>query len=169
MIAAAIYRDGALNRIVGVPDHPSILANTGPDEVGYAVPQQAVMTFPIDIPMIRAFYHERIDQEAGAFRSRFITDVPGQAQTYVRKEIEARSWVEGDEASNPDAYPFMIAEAAIRSVPIEQVRDEIMAQVNALAPIAALIEAKRIYAKRAVDDAADIPAIASAAAIDWLA
>ena len=169
MIAAAIYKDGQLNRVVSVPDHSAITSNVGEGEVGFAIPAQAAHFLPIDLNLIRAFYHERIDQEAGAFRSRFITDVPGQAQTYVRKEIEARSWVEGDEVSNPDAYPFMIAEAAIRSVPIEQVRDEIMAQVNALAPIAAMIEAKRIYAKRAVDDAADIPAIASAAVVEWLA
>ena len=168
MIAAAIYRDGALNRIVGVPDHPSILANTGPDEVGYAVPQQAVMTFPIDMPMIRAFYHARIDQEAGEQRGKFITDVPGQAQTYQRKEAEARAWTEGDEVANPDAYPFMIAEATLRGVSVAQVRDDILAQVNALTPIAALIEARRICAKRAVDAAPDIPAIAQAATVDWM-
>ena len=167
MIAAAYFRDGTTTRIIGVPDYPSLIANTEAGEIGYEVPLLAVSEFPIKLDMVRAFYHARIDVAAGAERSKYITDVPGQAQTYQRKEDEARRWSEGDEAAHPELYPFMIAEADMRGVPIEQVRDEILAQVNALAPLAAMIEAKRICAKRAVDAAEDIPGIAGAAAVDW--
>ena len=166
-VAAAYYKGGELVRVISVPDYPTLLANTGPDEVGYEVPLLAVASFPIDLAKVRAFYNARIDAEAGAERSKYITDVPGQAQTYQRKEDEARRWSDGDEVAHPELYPFMIAEADMRAAPIEQVRDEIMAQVNALAPIAAMIEAKRICAKRAVDAAEDIPGIADAAAVDW--
>lgn len=167
MIAAAFYRGGMLHRVLNVPDYPSIISNTGQDEVGYELPPEAVFSFPIDLAKVRAFYHARIDVAAGEERSKYITDVPGQAQTYQRKEDEARRWVEGDETAHPVLYPFMIAEATMRAVPVAQVRDEILAQVNALAPLAAMIEAKRICAKRAVDAAEDIPGIAAAAAIDW--
>lgn len=166
-LAAAYYKGGELIRVISVPDYPTLLANTGPDEAGYEVPFRAVETFPIKLELVRAFYHDRIDAEAGAERSKYITDVPGQAQTYQRKEDEARRWSEGDDAAHPELYPFMIAEADMRNVPIAQVRDEIMAQVNALAPLAAIIEAKRICAKRAVDVAPSIQAIAQAAAVNW--
>lgn len=167
MIAAAFYRGGTLNRVLSVPDYPSIISNTGPDEVGYEIPPEAAFSLPIDLGKVRAFYHARIDAAAGAERSKYITDVTGQAQTYQRKEDEARRWADGDEAVHPELYPFMIAEADMRGIPIAQVRDEIMAQVNALAPLAALIEAKRICAKRAVNAAEDIPGIAMAANVDW--
>lgn len=168
MIAAAYYKDGVLVRLISVPDYPSLVANTGPDEVGYEVPVLAVQSLPPNLDLVRAFYHARIDQEAGICRSHFITDVPGQAQTYQRKEAEARAWTEGDEVANPGQYPFMLAEASVRGVPVAQVRDEIMEQVNQLVPMAAMIEAKRIHAKRLVDGAEDIPGIANAAAVEWL-
>ena len=167
IVAAAYFKEGTMTRVISVPDYPTLLTNTGPDEVGYEVPILAVESFPIKMDLVRAFYHARIDTEAGVERSKYITDVPGQAQTYQRKEDEARRWSEGDEATHPELYPFMIAEAEMRAVPIAQVRDEIMAQVNALAPLAALIEAKRICAKRAVDAAEDIPGIAEAANVVW--
>jgi hypothetical protein len=88
---------------------------------------------------VKAIMRDLIDREAGEFRMRFITDVPGQAQTYANKEAEARLWVEGDEAVHPARYPFMLAEAQVRGVPIASVRSEIMAQVNLLTPLAALI------------------------------
>ncbi|MCK0531781.1 hypothetical protein [Sphingobium agri] len=169
MIAAAIYKDGAIARVITVPDYPAIASNMLEGEIGFEIPAQAAFSLPINLDLVRAFYHARIDQEAGTCRSRFITDVPGQAQTYLRKEAEARAWTEGDEVANPGLYPFMLAEASVRSVPIAQVRDEIMDQVNQLVPMAAMIEAKRIHAKRMVDAADDIPGIAAAAAVQWLA
>jgi hypothetical protein len=117
---------------------------------------------------VEEWLRTKIDTEAGAMRKLYITDVPGQAQTYERKEREARSWTAGDETANPGSYPFMIAEATVRAVPIEQVRDEIMAQVNALVPFAALIEAHRVAAKLAV--AAAMPNLrdmVSAGSVDW--
>ncbi|CAD7335405.1 hypothetical protein FIV32_02385 [Sphingomonadales bacterium 58] len=169
MIAAAYFKDGMMTRVIGVPDYPSLIASTEEGEVGYEIPLIAAQALPINLEVVRAFYHARIDQQAGACRSHFITSVPGQAQTYQRKEAEARAWTEGDEVANPDHYPFMLAEASVRGVTVAQVRDEIMEQVNQLVPLAAMIEAKRIHAKRLVDAAEDIPGIAGAAAVEWLA
>ena len=167
MIAIAIYEGASIRHVTTVPDHSSALSSVRPTETFYEIPPEATLFLPIDMAIVRAFYRARIDAAAGAERSKYITDVPGQAQTYQRKEDEARRWIEGDEAAHPELYPFMIAEAGMRGVPIAQVRDEIMAQVNALAPLAAMIEAKRICAKRAVDAAEDIPGIADAAAVNW--
>jgi hypothetical protein len=122
---------------------------------------------PPNFSKLREHLRATIDQQAGALRARYISDAPGQAQTYEKKENEARSWFDGDEVANPHKYPFMIKEAEIRGVPIEQVRDEIMEQVNLLTPLAALIEAHRIAAKQAVLTAATLPAIVAAGTVDW--
>ncbi len=120
-----------------------------------------------DFALLRAHLCLQIDIAAGSLRTRFITDIPGQAQTYEKKEMEARSWSVGAEAANPGAFPFILAEATVRGVSSETVRDEIMAQVQALTPLAAAIEAHRIAAKQAVAAAATLPAIVAAATVDW--
>lgn len=117
---------------------------------------------------VEEWLRAKIDNEAGAMRKLYITDVPGQAQTYERKEREARAWTAGDETANPGNYPFMIAEATVRGVPIAQVKAEIMAQVNALVPFAALIEAYRVAAKLAVAAAQpNLRDMAVAGSVDW--
>lgn len=163
MIAAAIYSNGQMTRIVTMPDHSALSSNLGEGETSFEIPSDAAFSLPVDLAKVRAFYRSHVDRLVGEFRTQYITDVPGQAQTYQRKEDEARAWTEGDELANPGRYPFMIAEATLRDVPVSQVRDEIMVQVDALSPVAALIEAKRICAKRAIDAAEDIPGIAGAA------
>lgn len=116
---------------------------------------------------LKDYLRAKVDADAGAFRSQFITDVPGQAQTYEKKEAEARLWTDGDEAANPDRYPFMLAEAQVRGIPIGQVRGEIIAQVGQLTPLAAMIEAHRVAAKQAILTATTLPAIMGAAEVDW--
>lgn len=119
-----------------------------------------------DFAVLKAMLGAQIDAGAGALRARFITDVPGQAQTYERKEREARAWTEG--ADDAD-FPFLATEASVRGVAIGTVRAEVMAQVNALTPMAALIEAHRMAAKIAIAGATTLPAIVAAAEIDWTA
>lgn len=120
-----------------------------------------------DFTNLKNYYRTKIDAEVGAVRVQFITDVPGQAQTYEKKESEARLWTDGDEVTNPDRYPFMLAEAQVRGIAIAQVRAEIMAQVNQLTPVAALMEAHRVNAKQNVLTAATLPDIIAAAVIPW--
>jgi hypothetical protein len=113
-----------------------------------------------------ASLHGLIDANAGAFRTRFITDVPGQQQTYAEKETEARAW-----SADPDGtYPFLAAEAAARSIPVADVAAEIIATADAWRGLGALIEAARIAGKRAVTAARvanDWAAMDAAAEIDW--
>lgn len=117
-----------------------------------------------DFSVLKALLAAKIDAEAGAIRSRFITDVPGQAQTYERKEREARAWIEG---GNDADFPFLATEASVRGIATSVVQAEVMAQVNALTPLAALIEAHRMAAKIAVASGTTLPAIVNAAAVDW--
>lgn len=110
--------------------------------------------------------HLQIDAEAGAFRARFITDVPGQQQTYAEKETEARAW----SADPGGTYPFLAAEAAARSIPVADVAAEIIATADAWRGLGALIEAARIAGKRAVTAArvaGHWGAMDAAAQIDW--
>lgn len=133
------------------------------------VPQAVVATNPVDLDALKTYFNGKIDAAVGALRQQFITDVPGQSETYYKKETEARSWTDGDEVAHPEKYPFMLAEASVRSVPISQVQSEIMAQVNALVPIAASIEAHRVAAKSSVLAASTLPTIMTAATVDWQA
>lgn len=51
----------------------------------------------------------RIDEFAGAARLRYITSVPGQAETYAKKEEQARQWASSGFTGN--APSFIAAEA----------------------------------------------------------
>lgn len=53
---------------------------------------------------------DQIDQAAGTVRLRYITSVPGQAETYQRKEQQAREWKAAGYAGTPPV--FVAAEAA---------------------------------------------------------
>jgi hypothetical protein len=122
-----------------------------------------------DFSVLRGLLCQKIDGQAGDLRMRFITDVPGQAQTYEKKEREARTWTAGDETAHPELYPFMIAEAQARGIAIAEVRAQILQQVEALTPIAARIEALRVASKEAIAAATVLPHILAAAQVDWQA
>jgi len=149
------YPTAALGKMI-VPVSPAVVRTTWPIDEG-----------PIDPVALKQSLRAKIDAEVGAVRVQFITDVPGQAQTYEKKEAEARLWIDGDEVTNPDRYPFMLAEATVRGIAIAQVRAEIMAQVNQLTPVAALMEAHRVNAKQNVLTATTLPDIIAAAVIPW--
>lgn len=110
--------------------------------------------------------HGVIDQAAGAFRARFITDVPGQSQTYAEKESEALAY-----ASDPGgSYPFLQAEASATGATIAAVAADVSDTASAWRLLGAAIEGARIGAKRAVTtakDAEDWAAMDAAAIVDW--
>lgn len=111
--------------------------------------------------------HTQIDEAAGSFRTLFITDVPGQQQTYAEKEREARTWTAG---ADPAELPFLAAEAAARGVPIADVVALIVATADAWRLLGAAIEGVRMGAKADVTAArqvGDWAAMDAAAQIDW--
>jgi hypothetical protein len=119
----------------------------------------------IDVTGVEEWLQRQIDLGAGAARSFYITDVPGQAQTYERKEAEAKAWTE---EADPADFPFLTAEATARGVPVTTVRAEILGAVAFLIPLAAQIEAKRMAAKYAVSAAKPhLADMVAAAVVEW--
>lgn len=93
-----------------------------------------------------------IDQAAGAARTRYITDVPGQQAVYVRKLEQAHAFV--DAGGVGDMPPYIAAEAAATGA------DPLVAAQSILAiaaqwddVLSPAIEGARLAGKRAVDAA----------------
>ena len=118
-----------------------------------------------DFTALNASLLSRIDREAGAFRTRFITAIPGQETTYRLKEDEARAWEEG--VSDPADFPYLREEAAAKGVAISDVAALVLgiaAQWRVLNP---KIEGARTAAKDAVLAATTVAAKEAAATVDW--
>lgn len=71
---------------------------------------------------------DSIDQAAGQARMRYITSVPGQSETYQRKEQQAREWRAAGYAG--DAPVFVAAEAAALEQDPVEVADYILATAD---------------------------------------
>lgn len=120
---------------------------------------------PLDLDGVRADQCAQIDAEAEATRSLFITPGSGQAMTYLRKEAEAASWL----ADNSASVPFLDAEAAATGVTVAALAALVAARAAQWAAIGPKIEAARMGAKQAVQEAGNLAAIAAARAVDWAA
>ncbi|BAV65755.1 hypothetical protein [Sphingobium cloacae] len=107
-----------------------------------------------------------IDREAGEFRQRFITAVPGQAQTYDAKAREAAAWVAAIDPRTED-FPFLSAEASACGMAMADVAAIIAATTAQWTTLAARIEGARMGAKRAVQAAHGFAAKSAAAGVDW--
>ena len=117
-----------------------------------------------DFTALDAALHRKIDQEAGAFRLNFITDVPGQQATYLRKEREALEW---SVASVPGSAPYLEAEAAARGITVAEQAAMILGISSQWGALDVAIEATRIGAKEAVTAATTVAAKDAAAVVDW--
>lgn len=65
---------------------------------------------PRTLDQIKAEALDQVDIAAGKARLRYITSVPGQAETYQKKEQQAREWAAASFAGDPPS--FIAAEAA---------------------------------------------------------
>lgn len=117
----------------------------------------------LDVAAIDGFLHRQIDARAGAFRCRFITVVPGQEMTYLRKEAEARDVLAGGHGP----WPMLEATAAALDQPIAELAQEIVKRSDDWTALGAGIEALRLGAKAAVTAAADAETKRIAAEVDW--
>ncbi len=116
-----------------------------------------------EIAALEAHLLDQIDREAGAFRQRFITSVPGQAQTYVEKEREALAYQSDPEGS----YPFLTAEAVATGSTVAAVAALVAGTAAAWRQLGAAIEGRRMGAKQAVKSATTWAGKHDAAQIDW--
>jgi len=119
----------------------------------------------LDRAKIDPALQRQIDEAAGAFRQHFITDVPGQELTYLRKEAEARDQTSG--GAGP--WPMLEAEAAATNKTLAELAAEVVARADAWVALGAKIEAARQGAKQAVAASETEDGKRSAAAVDWAA
>ena len=68
---------------------------------------------------------DEIDRCAGQARLRYITSVPGQAETYAKKEEQARAWASAAYWGDPPS--FIAAEAEALNVTPQSVAEEVIA------------------------------------------
>jgi hypothetical protein len=135
--------------------------------VSEAVPHRFERVTPL-LEEVDAHLQARIDQEAGAFRLQFITDVPGQQATYQLKESEALEYGVNGKV-DPAAFPLLAAEAAETGKPLDQLAAEILTRASQWRWINARIEGRRIGAKDRIRKASTIEDKRAAAAVDWAA
>lgn len=93
-----------------------------------------------------------IDTAAGTARLKYITSVPGQSETYQRKEEQARAWQAASFAG--DAPSFIAAEATALGINAQTLALQIITLADYWGDMKGpQIEAARRKAKVAIEDA----------------
>jgi hypothetical protein len=174
MIVALIGEAGQVPRLMLInPKEDTVLQNKAEgevcvfvDSVGSWIIAPDGLTAAIQVQSVldlKPLVSTQIDIEAEAVRGQFITSGSGQAMTYLRKEAEARACL-ADQAA---PAPFLEAEALATGLTIGTIAQAVVDQADAWTVIGPRIEAARMAAKRAVDQATTVAGVNAAAAIDW--
>jgi hypothetical protein len=118
---------------------------------------ESMWLYQIPLAKAKAAALVAIDSDAGAARARYITDVTGQQAVYIRKLEQAKAFLLDTEQPVP---PYIAGEAAALGVSPATLATQIVGIASywddTLSPA---IEATRIGAKRAVDDAVTVAAV----------
>lgn len=128
------------------------------------IPTRRWITQAIDIETFRARQLAAMNVSAGAFRARFITDIPGQQATYLAKEAEAKAWAEG---ADPADFPYLAHEAAASGKTIAEIVALVLATADAWRAMDPKIEGRRRGACVAIAAAETPEDIILAATVDW--
>ena len=119
-----------------------------------------------DLESLKASLIEKIDRDAEIQRLVYITNGAGQAMAYQQKYVEAILVLSGDSYEETE-IPHIVAEAAVSEISVSAqatiVRDAFLLWCQ----VSAQIEAKRITAKKAIQDATTVAAAYQGAEIDW--
>ena len=108
-----------------------------------------------------------VDEAAERERQKYITPGAGQAMTYQAKLEEARAAL-ADGEPDPEDYPLLAAEIGITAPDLASIAAVVMTQYHAWKQIGAAIEAVRLGAKKAIDEAVDAAAAQAVfAAVEW--
>lgn len=107
-----------------------------------------------------------VDQSAETERLKYITPGAGQAMTYQQKADEAGRYLAAS-APNASDYPLLSAEVGITAADISGVAQVIAAAFARWQAIGGAIEAVRLAAKKAIDDATTVDAANAAANVTW--
>jgi hypothetical protein len=138
-------------------------------EPGMAViemPYAAFVAIPDDLSPLKSAVISLVNVAAGDFRKRYITDIPGQQDTYIAKEAEARAWTSGADTSQ---FPYLACEAAATNMTVDAVAALVLATAEAWRALDPKIEGRRRGATVAIDAATNIAEIVQAANVDWTA
>lgn len=106
----------------------------------------------------------KVDVEAEQQRGQFITPGSGQAMVYLEKERQARGYLAD---STQEAFEHIHLEATATGKTPEQVATEILAKAGEWRQVSAVIESKRLGAKKAISDASTSAEIDAASTVDW--
>lgn len=118
---------------------------------------------PADLSYLIAMAAAGVDLEAEAARSEVLTIGAGQAMTYMKKELEARSLL-----VNPTAYaPMLTTEAEALDVPLLDLAAEVVAAAELWETVGARIEAARRKTKIDLALCQSEEEIVSLSNVDW--
>lgn len=127
---------------------------------------RVVLDWQAEIEIEREAHLARIDSEAEAVRSRYITLGSGQSMAYQQKLAEARLALAQPEIE-PAEIPHVVMEATDEGVTIATKAAQIVNIANAWTFLSAEIERRRLAAKRAVRAAQDLADVDAASVVDW--
>lgn len=105
----------------------------------------------VDLPSMQAKAMDTINVVLTSVRKRFITDLPGQDMTYMRKDKEAREYLALPvEPTDLTPFPFLASEIGITASTAYQVAQVIVNLANSWAIVGSRIEAIRLRANNSV-------------------
>lgn len=119
-----------------------------------------------DLDTIKASLKTGVDLAAEDERAKYITPGSGQAMTYQQKASEA-VMLEDDPAPDPADYPLLLAEVGITAPTLAEVGVVVRQAHGAWILLGAQIEAVRLGAKKAIDEAETPEAATTAATVVW--
>ena len=114
-----------------------------------------------DLDEYKSKTKEEIDNYAGIIRSKFITTVPGQAETYLIKANECREYVNAGYPADTTSYPWVRAEMTATDATAQEAVDTVLANEALWKTIGSSIEQIRLLAKRHVDQSTAIEDVIS--------
>jgi len=124
------------------------------------------ITVNIDLTKLRDTAKAEVDFQAGEVRKQFITVIPGQDMVYLEKRTEAER-ITANPLINPALVPHLANEAELNNVGLLQMAATILTMEHQWKQISAIIEEKRLTAKKNVDAADSETAINAAKAVNW--
>lgn len=137
----------------------------GPGEAAMLAGPDSLIVAEVNLAPVRTTLCAKIDAEAEAFRSQFITPGSGQAMTYLAKQAEAAAVL-----TDPSVQtPFLTAEADATQTTVAELAAVVAENAAAWAVIGAKIEGVRRCAKINVEAADNIAVMHAASQIDWAA
>lgn len=121
---------------------------------------------PEDLDALKADLKAKVDMSAERERGKHITAGAGQAMTYQQKASEA-VMLEDDTDPNAGEYPLLSAEVGITAATLAEVGAIVRAAHGQWILLGAAIEAARLGAKKAIDEAGTPEAARAAAEVVW--